>query len=343
MITCVLPVRNEEHNLPYVLETVRWCAETIVVDMASEDRSVAVAESFGCRVLHVPLDPQFNNSRLTGLEAADTDWVITLDADEMMPRTLAERLQSWIEEESCDAIFGPRLNFKMGRQMRGGLWPDLQRRVYRKQAVEFVPAIHDYLVVRSPRVRYLDTDPAFALWHLNYQPVVQQIAKLNQYTTSDTLSSDAFDDISTWYPLRYFLSLYVKYHGFLDGWPGAWWCVHQSFYMLVQRHKKQVMRRGGSVAAVDAELEQCNAHARDRADRRLSSGDRFRSARMAHLLSLWPATLSRDRDDAWPRARAHFFDLATEVMVWEAETGGARAQRAQSAARQQILDAWNRS
>jgi tetratricopeptide (TPR) repeat protein len=76
-------VRDEEEALPRCLESVRGVVdEIVVVDTGSADRTVAIAESFGARVLHEPWSGDFARHRNTSLDAATGDWVLVLDADE---------------------------------------------------------------------------------------------------------------------------------------------------------------------------------------------------------------------------------------------------------------------
>ena len=50
-VTAVLPVLNEEQNLPEALTSVSWASEIFVVDSGSTDNTVAVAEAHGAKVV----------------------------------------------------------------------------------------------------------------------------------------------------------------------------------------------------------------------------------------------------------------------------------------------------
>jgi tetratricopeptide (TPR) repeat protein len=84
-LTLCLIVRDEEELLPACLEAAAPAAdEIVVVDTGSTDATVAIAESFGARVLHRPWDGSFSAARNAALEAATGDWVLFLDADEQL-------------------------------------------------------------------------------------------------------------------------------------------------------------------------------------------------------------------------------------------------------------------
>jgi tetratricopeptide (TPR) repeat protein len=78
-------VKDEEEMLPRCLAAARPAVdEIVVVDTGSTDRTVEIAESFGARVLHHEWNGSFSDARNVSLDAATGDWVIYLDADEVL-------------------------------------------------------------------------------------------------------------------------------------------------------------------------------------------------------------------------------------------------------------------
>jgi tetratricopeptide (TPR) repeat protein len=94
MSLCMI-VKDEEAMLPRCLEAVRPAVdEIIVVDTGSTDRTVEIAESFGAQVLHHEWTGSFADARNVSLEAATGDWILYLDADEVLVAEDAERLRA---------------------------------------------------------------------------------------------------------------------------------------------------------------------------------------------------------------------------------------------------------
>jgi tetratricopeptide (TPR) repeat protein len=88
-------VKDEEEMLPRCLAAVKPAVdEMIVVDTGSTDRTVEIAESFGARVLHHEWTGSFSDARNVSLKAATGDWIIYLDADEVLVEEDAERLRA---------------------------------------------------------------------------------------------------------------------------------------------------------------------------------------------------------------------------------------------------------
>jgi glycosyltransferase involved in cell wall biosynthesis len=87
-------VKDEEEMLPRCLAAVRDAVdEIIVVDTGSSDRTREIALGFGARVLDVPWTGSFGDARNASFEAATGDWVMYLDADEVLVEGEAQKLR----------------------------------------------------------------------------------------------------------------------------------------------------------------------------------------------------------------------------------------------------------
>jgi tetratricopeptide (TPR) repeat protein len=88
-------VKDEEEMLPRCLAAVQPAVdEMIIVDTGSTDRTVEIAASFGATVLHHEWTGSFSDARNVSLDAATGDWIIYLDADEVLVEEDAQRLRA---------------------------------------------------------------------------------------------------------------------------------------------------------------------------------------------------------------------------------------------------------
>jgi Glycosyl transferase family 2 len=78
-------VRDEEEMLPRCLAAVAPAVdEIIVVDTGSQDRTIEIAESFGACVIEFEWTGSLAEARNVSFDAATGDWIMYLDADEVL-------------------------------------------------------------------------------------------------------------------------------------------------------------------------------------------------------------------------------------------------------------------
>jgi tetratricopeptide (TPR) repeat protein len=88
-------VKDEEEMLGKCLEAVAPAVdEIIVVDTGSTDRTIEIAKSHGAKVIEQAWTGSFSEARNTSFEHATTDWIVYLDADEVLVADDVARLKS---------------------------------------------------------------------------------------------------------------------------------------------------------------------------------------------------------------------------------------------------------
>src|SRR3954454_5229515 len=105
-------VKDEEEMLPRTLEAIRSAVdEIVVVDTGSTDRTVEIAESFGAKVLHHEWTGDFAAARNVSIEAASGDWIVWLDADEVLVAEDAPKLRELTGQTWREASYLVETNF----------------------------------------------------------------------------------------------------------------------------------------------------------------------------------------------------------------------------------------
>jgi glycosyltransferase involved in cell wall biosynthesis len=184
-LSVVVITYNEEANIGQALASVAgWADEIHVLDSLSTDRTLEIAEQFGCRVSqHRFVD--FAKQRNYALERLPirTEWVFFLDADEWVPDELKQEISAMIAT-------GPRENgfyikrrlVWMGRWIRRGYYPTWILRLFRygKGRCED-RAINEHLIVEGA-TGHLRND----FIHEDRKGVEDWIAKHNIYATRES-------------------------------------------------------------------------------------------------------------------------------------------------------------
>ncbi len=97
-------VKNEEANLNSCLNSVRTLVdEIIVVDTGSTDMTTEIARSHGAVIHAFPWNNDFSSARNESLKYATGEWILVLDADEVLDMYDHVRIKQLIAEKDVDA------------------------------------------------------------------------------------------------------------------------------------------------------------------------------------------------------------------------------------------------
>lgn len=256
MISVVVNTRNEEWRLPFALRSVRGLAdEIVVIDMESDDATVVVAERLGARVVSHPQTGFVEPARAAACAEASGDWILVLDADEVVPLPLARRLRAITTTAEADVVRIPRVSWILGGPLLHAGWnPERDRhaRFFRRGAVELPAAIHGPIRPR-PGAHVLDLEAAAGLMlvHFNYVDSTDLLERLNRYTDVEAAQALAHGERVSFLrviggALRETAVRLLWHGGWRDGWRGVYLSLLMGFYRLAAGAKRLERQRLGS-------------------------------------------------------------------------------------------------
>ncbi len=249
-ISVVLITLNEEANINRAILSVKsWVDEVIVVDMMSDDRTVELARSLGAKLFEHPRvkvgipEP----ARTEAVGYASGEWVLLLDADEVVSFSLSKELQRIAEQDSADVCRLPRLNYILGKPMFHGQHApdrDLQVRFFKKRIMRFPDRVNSFPEPEEgSRICTVKFAGSRAIHHFHAATASQLIDKMNRYTTID--ADQDFGDgkpAAAWrlllFPPVFFCYGYFFNQGWRDGWRGLYWAFLMAFYRLTRETKR---------------------------------------------------------------------------------------------------------
>lgn len=252
-LSVVIAAKNEERIIGECLEAVRWADEIVFVDDASTDRTVEIARRYTPNVFINDSRGDFHVNKNLGLEKARGEWVLTIDADEIVTPELAEEIRRTIADTPLRGFELNRRNYFLGRWIRGcGWYPDRSLRLFRKGVARWFLAEEG--IHRPPEMPA--GEPSGLLKndfiHYSYHSLEQYFNKFNLYTTLCARQENKNGKIVSWermpwdffiYPLLLFVRKYVLLQGFRDGFRGFFISCSSSFVVFVTMCKVWEMQR----------------------------------------------------------------------------------------------------
>ena len=247
-ISVVINTYQAALHLDRVLDAVKDFDEVLICDMESTDETLDIARKHGCRIVTFARR-EYNivePAREYAIHEATHEWVLVVDADEIVTPQLRQYLYQRIQEASCpDGLFIPRKNYFMGRFMRCH-YPDHILRFFRKDKTHWPAIIHcqpeiDGRVEKIPAKRR-----ELAFEHLANDSVENIVSKTNQYTRNE-LERKQHRHYGTLAflgrPLFRFFKVYILKGAVLDGVPGFIKAVLEGYYQFIFLAKKYEQSR----------------------------------------------------------------------------------------------------
>lgn len=173
-------------------------------------------------------------ARNYGLSKATGKWIILLDPDERLPKTLKNELLRLTKRHDIDFVRMPRQNICFGKWLKySRSWPDYLIRFFKKGAVSWQKQIHSQPITKGNGHTLLDSEK-LAIRHYNYDTVTSFITRAVRYSgiQADELKQDSYKlKISDFIlkPVQEFNSRFFAGQGYKDGTHGLIFCLLQAF------------------------------------------------------------------------------------------------------------------
>jgi glycosyltransferase involved in cell wall biosynthesis len=240
-LSVVIIAKNEAHNIEDCVRSASFADEVIVLDSGSSDETVQLALKAGAKVLKTDW-PGFGAQKNRALDAANSDWIFSLDADERITPELATEIRATISGLGSNVHVGfrvPRSSQFCGQFMQhSGWWPDYTTRLVRKGNGRF----SDKQVHESLQINGAVGTLKYPMVHYSYRSFDDVLSKLNQYTSAGAadmrLQGKSSGLISAvLHGIAGFFRSYLFRLGFLDGRAGfilAVYCAEASYYKYLK-------------------------------------------------------------------------------------------------------------
>ncbi|MBX6314385.1 MAG: glycosyltransferase family 2 protein [Isosphaeraceae bacterium] len=261
-VSVIVPAKNEAENLRRCLPALAWADEVFVVDSQSTDETAQVAAEHGAHVVQFHFNgtyPKKKNWALDNLPLRN-DWVLIVDADEVVVPELAEEIARRTATDEADGFYINMKYYFLGRRIRHCGYHEcwnlrlFKHRLGRYERMPVSPGAqtgdneaHEHVVLAGRALRMVHE-----LDHYAYPTLSVWVEKHNRYASWEAEMYERFrrepppagigrakrlrrrlKQIYLHLPMRpliRFVYSYIFRLGFLDGMPGLIFCTLLSYY-----------------------------------------------------------------------------------------------------------------
>ena len=236
-VCAAIIARDAADTIERCLLSLQWADSLlVVVDDRTRDATAELARSIGARVeLHGFED--YARQRNAALRIADSDWVLFVDADEVVTPELAEEVRciTGLYEGAAPGYWIPRRNIILGRWVRHAGWsPDYQMRLLRRADASYREdrIVHEVVDLKG-QAGYLRNP----LLHYNYSTLGEFMERQRHYARMEAVNRLRQEvrikpQNYILQPWRQFWRRYVTLEGYREGWLGLLLSALLGYYEL---------------------------------------------------------------------------------------------------------------
>lgn len=221
-LSLVIITKNAGLHLSKAIES---CAdlvnEVVILDSGSTDDTIEIANKYNAKVFRQQF-LGFGPQKQLAVNLAANDWVLCLDADEILTKQLKENILNELVNPKCNAYVLIRSNKFLNKYLRHGAgYPDRTIRLFNRRFANWSDDLVHERVVVNGKIGNIIGD----YLHDSADSLEKYLSKQNGYTTTQanlmfakgkrfTLSKLIIS------PIWHFIKYYLIKLGFLDGIPG---------------------------------------------------------------------------------------------------------------------------
>ena len=221
-ISVVIIAKNEEKKIGRCLDSVKWADEVIVVDGFSTDRTPQIVAGHGARLVQHKFTGAFADDRNLGNDSARNDWVLQLDADDVVAADFKDKMEAALSTGGGKVVYKfRRVNFFLGHRMDHGGFHHFIPNLINRKHVKYEGVVHE-VPVYNGGMGTLVAD----IEHYPFDSIGQFVERQNRYAsiaakellrTEGRLGEKAVRKNMIGRSLKLFFKSYVKKQGYKEG------------------------------------------------------------------------------------------------------------------------------
>lgn len=237
-LSVVILTKNAEDCVRSCLDSVTWVDEIVVIDAHSSDATVAICREYTDKIIESDFKG-FAEERNLGIDNSSGDWILQLDADEIVTAGLKEAIGRVLDSSGeCVSYKFRRKNYFLGHPMRYGGWYHYSAHFFKRGFARYEGLVHERLKVNG-RQGMIEAE----VEHRPFKSMAQFMSRQNRYTgyeARDLLAEKGILDERIVFknlyikPMKLFWKMYVKKQGFREGRYGLIFSLMYSFVHVLK-------------------------------------------------------------------------------------------------------------
>ncbi len=242
-LTVVILTKNSEKTLEKaLLSVVDISGEIIIVDDFSTDKTLKIAKKFKTKIYKKKLN-DFSDQRNFALKKSKSAWILFLDSDEFLSKSLAKEIETKIKNNKINGYFIKRIDIFLGKEiMYGEAGHTKLLRLGKNNFGKWERTVHETWKIQE-RTETLKN----FLYHNSHENLESFLNSINKFSSLHALANKKegkksnIAKIIVW-PIAKFVYSYIYCSGFLDGIHGLIYAVMMSIHSFLSWSKLWVIQ-----------------------------------------------------------------------------------------------------
>jgi len=240
-ISAVVLAKNNEATIEKTLQALQGFEDVVVYDNGSSDTTKSIARSFGNVNLIEGEFKGFGWSKNTAASYAKNEWILVVDSDEVVDKTLYNTLQNTQLDPQTVYIINFRAFYKDIEVKHCGWNNQKIKRLYNKSVTKYNDNdVHEDIITDGLNTQLLEGN----MLHYSYQSIEQFVNKANTYSTlfaKNNVGKKSSSPTKAFFNGAYsFIKTYFFKQGFRDGYVGlviAYSHMVTNFYKYIKLYE----------------------------------------------------------------------------------------------------------